>query len=177
MSGKVVALSKTMNNLDRAKLGVDNCTRIWSLGQRCFKRSSIESVSEMPRLCLSQARPPGRRGNQVGILEVALKNLKPASVTGCLGLTSSLPTAFRRLRLARCWVACITTTAAPPDGPQHPTDNKQAILTKMARSDSPTLDFQANPGEKLTGIKWAKYQAVVAWGPIGPKRALKSAHL
>jgi hypothetical protein len=48
----------------------------------------------------------------LGGTEVALKNLKPASVTGCLGLTSFLPNAFRRLpvvvvvQAAQHWARC-----------------------------------------------------------------------
>ena len=72
MPGKVVALSKAMNNLGRAQLDVNHFTRFWDLGQKAIGKSRVERMGEMVRLHLEQAQPSGRWGNRVGILEVVL---------------------------------------------------------------------------------------------------------
>ena len=81
---EAVASSKTVNNPGRAQPHANNCTRFWSLRQGCLRKSSVERVGEKVRLHPGQAQLPGRWGNRVGILGVALKCLEGLS-EGMLG--------------------------------------------------------------------------------------------
>jgi hypothetical protein len=77
MSGKVVGLSKTMNNMSRGQLDVNYYTRFWGFeAKSASKNRVLRGWGGKVGLRLGQAQLLGWGGNQARILEVARKCLE-----------------------------------------------------------------------------------------------------